>query len=135
VTADQVFSEQDYDIVANPSHHTSHQSGVECWDISCHMSGSLAQAFQYVWRLGDKGGVQDLERAIKWIEKELTIEQPIHLKPSLIIDNFNLVLSAEQDAHKSGAMRHIVFANTCALPERRQHLARAIDIIADMVLI
>jgi len=133
MTTDQIFSE--YDDVKNPAHYTNHQSGVECWDISCHMSSSLAQAFQYIWRFDDKGGIQDLEKAVKWIEKELTIEQPIHLKPSLIIDNFNLVLSAEPDAMKAETMRHIVFANTCGLPERRQHLARAISIIVDLVLI
>ena len=133
MTTDQVFNE--YDDVSKPAHYASHHSGVECWDISCHMSGSLAQAFQYIWRFDDKGGVQDLEKAVKWIEKELTIVQPIHLKPSLIIDSFNLVLSAEPDALKAEAMRHIVYANTCGLPERRQHLARAIAIIADMVLI
>jgi len=133
MTTDQVFSE--WDDVAKPAHYANHPSSVECWDISYHMSSPLAQAFQYVWRFDDKGGVQDLEKAVKWIEKELTIEQPIHLKPSLIIDKFNLVLSAEPDALKAEAMRHLVFANTCGLPERRQHLARAISIIVGMVVI
>jgi len=133
MTTDQVFRE--YDEVEKPSHYEDHPSGVPCRDISKHLSAFLSQAFQYIWRFDDKGGIQDLEKAVKCINIELTIEQPIHLKPSLIIDNFNLVLSAEPDAMKAEIMRHIVFANTCGLPERRQHLARAISIIVDLVLI
>lgn len=133
MTTAKVSSE--WDDVEKPAHYEDHPSGVPCWQISKHMSGFLSQAFQYVWRFDDKGGVQDLEKAVKCIEIELTVEQPIHLKPSLIIDKFNLVLSAEPDACKAEAMRHLVFANTCGLPERRQHLARAISIIVDMVVI
>jgi hypothetical protein len=132
---ERLFGEQDYDDVKKPAHYTQHSSSVECCEISKYLSSFLGQAFQYLWRYDNKGGVQDLEKAVKCIEIELTIERPTHLRPSLIIDDFNLVLSAETDALKAVAMRHVVYANTCDMPERRQHLARAISIIADMVLI
>ena len=123
-----------WDDVEKPNHYEDHPSGVPCRDISKHLSAFLSQAFQYVWRFDDKGGTQDLEKAVKCINIELTITQPIHLQPSLIIDNLNLVLSSEPDAQKAEALRHIAFANTAPLPERRQHLARVISIIADIVL-
>jgi len=60
----------------NPKHYTSHSSGIQCIEISKHLSGCLAQAFQYVWRCGQKDDpVQELKKAIWFIEAELTIDQ------------------------------------------------------------
>jgi len=100
--------------------------------ITKHLSACLSRAYDLI---ADKDDTDNYELAIWYIEQELTIEQPIHLQPSLIIDNLNLVLSNEECALTAEAMRHIVYANTCGLPERRQHLARAISIIVDMVLV
>lgn len=48
-----------------------HPSGVECWQISCHLPHPLASAFEYVWRHRQKGGVEDLQKALRWIELEV----------------------------------------------------------------
>lgn len=47
-----------------------HPSGVECWQISCHLPHPLASAFEYVWRHRQKGGVEDLQKALRWLELE-----------------------------------------------------------------
>lgn len=61
----------------NPSHYTTHPSGVQCIEISQHLSGCLAQAFQYVWRCGQKDDpAQELNKALWFIERELTIAKP-----------------------------------------------------------
>ncbi len=58
----------------NPNHYKSHPSGIECIEISKHLSGCLAQAFQYVWRCGQKDEpVQELKKALWFIDAELKI--------------------------------------------------------------
>lgn len=70
--------------VSSPSHYTSHPSGVECISITEHMSFNLGNAVKYIWRAGlksigrggaparDAAKVQDLQKALWYIERELT---------------------------------------------------------------
>ena len=64
------------DNVNHPPHYTSHPSGVECIQITEHLSFCLGNAMKYIWRAGEKGGkekmVEDLKKAIWYIERELT---------------------------------------------------------------
>ena len=59
----------------NPSHYTSHPSGVECRTIIRHMPTCIAMAVKYLWRLDDKYGgtkdIEDLRKAIRWLEEEI----------------------------------------------------------------
>ena len=58
--------------VTQPGHYTSHPSGVECIDISEHMTANLAAAFQYIWRCELKGKhEEDLRKAIFYLEREI----------------------------------------------------------------
>jgi hypothetical protein len=59
------------DPVNRPSHYTAHRSGVECIEISEHLSANLAQALQYVWRAPYKGRMaEDLAKARWFIVRE-----------------------------------------------------------------
>lgn len=63
-----------HDPVNHPSHYTSHPSGVECIDITRHMTFNLGNAFKYIWRNGLKTQTtakQDLQKAIWYIEDEI----------------------------------------------------------------
>lgn len=61
-----------HDPVNHPKHYTSHPSGVECIDITRHMSFNLGNAVKYLWRADEKGApIQDLEKAVWYINDEI----------------------------------------------------------------
>lgn len=69
------------DEVNHPSHYTSHPSGVECIDITRHMTFNIGNALKYLWRAGLKSEatktqkekhVQDLQKAAWYINDEIS---------------------------------------------------------------
>ena len=69
-----------HDPVHKPSHYCSHPSGIECIEITQHMSFTIGNAIKYLWRAGlkkdegieqSKKTIQDLEKAIWYIYKEI----------------------------------------------------------------
>jgi hypothetical protein len=64
---------QHYDAVNHPKHYTQHPSGIECIQITEHMTFCLGNALKYVWRAGLKGDeIEDLRKAVWYIEREIT---------------------------------------------------------------
>lgn len=65
------------DPVNHPKHYTKHPSGVECIQITEHMNFCLGNAIKYIWRAGLKSDskVQDLEKAVWYIEREIAKEK------------------------------------------------------------
>lgn len=64
--------ESEEDMVNHPPHYTSHPSGVECIQITEHMSFNLGNALKYIWRADLKGtAVEDLEKAEFYIKREI----------------------------------------------------------------
>ncbi len=61
----------DTDMVNHPPHYTKHPSGVEAIQITEHMSFCLGSAMKYLWRYEDKGGVEDLKKAVWYISREI----------------------------------------------------------------
>ena len=60
------------DLVNNPSHYTSHPSGVEAIEITRLMSYNLGNVIKYVWRADLKeNNVQDLEKAQFYLNDEI----------------------------------------------------------------
>jgi hypothetical protein len=77
MTQDNLLDPPERDAI-NPAHYKSHPSGIECIEISKHLSGCLAQAFQYVWRCGQKDDpIQELNKAIWFLRQELDIKSPM----------------------------------------------------------
>lgn len=60
-----------HDPVNQPSHYTQHPSGVECIQITEHMNFLLGNAMKYIWRNEGKNGVEDLKKAIWYINREI----------------------------------------------------------------
>jgi hypothetical protein len=61
------------DVVNHPPHYTQHKSGVECIQITEHMSFCLGNAIKYIWRADLKDdAVEDLKKAKWYIERELS---------------------------------------------------------------
>lgn len=59
------------DMVNRPPHYTQHPSGVECIQITEHMSFTIGNAMKYLWRADLKNGVEDLEKAKWYIQREI----------------------------------------------------------------
>ena len=63
--------DHDHDPVNHPTHYTSHPSGVECIQIVEWMSFCLGNAVKYIWRADIKGGIEDLQKAVWYLEREI----------------------------------------------------------------
>lgn len=62
------------DPVNHPPHYKAHPSGVECIQITEHMNFCLGNVVKYVWRVGLKEGVdelQDLKKARWYLDREI----------------------------------------------------------------
>lgn len=60
------------DPVNHPKHYTSHPSGIECIQVTEHMNFNLGNAVKYIWRARDKNGIEDLQKAIWYLNREIT---------------------------------------------------------------
>lgn len=63
-----------HDPVNRPHHYTNHPSGVECIEITRHMTFNLGNAIKYIWRSGKKDKnktIEDLKKAIFYINDEI----------------------------------------------------------------
>ena len=64
------------DAVNHPPHYTSHPSGVECIQITEHMSFCVGNAIKYLWRADEKGkAVEDLKKARWYIDREIKLRE------------------------------------------------------------
>ena len=61
----------EHDPVNHPVHYTSHPSGVECIAITEHMGFNLGNALKYIWRADLKNDVEDLEKALWYVAREI----------------------------------------------------------------
>jgi len=59
------------DNVNHPKHYTAHPSGIECIEVTRHMSFNIGNAIKYLWRCDLKNGVEDLKKAQWYIEDEI----------------------------------------------------------------
>ena len=59
--------------VYHPPHYKAHPSGVECIQITEHMSFCLGNAVKYIWRAGLKTDdpVHDLSKSVWYINREI----------------------------------------------------------------
>ena len=59
------------DKVNHPEHYTQHPSGVECIQVVEHMGFCVGNAIKYLWRHEMKGGIEDLEKARWYVDREI----------------------------------------------------------------
>lgn len=67
-----------HDPVNHPSHYTSSPAacecglGIECIQVTEHMSFCLGNAVKYIWRAGEKGDeIEDLTKARWYVDREI----------------------------------------------------------------
>lgn len=71
VTGAEVAEKPTPDLINHPPHYTSHPSGIECIQITEHMSFTIGNALKYIWRADLKNGIEDLEKAQWYLEREI----------------------------------------------------------------
>lgn len=59
------------DKINHPPHYTKHPSGIECIQITEHMNFCLGNALKYIWRADLKNGIEDLEKAKWYLDREI----------------------------------------------------------------
>ena len=60
------------DPVNHPPHYKAHPSGVECIEVTRHMSFNLGNVVKYLWRADEKGApIEDLEKAAWYLTDEI----------------------------------------------------------------
>lgn len=80
VFTDEMIEDGENDVVNHPSHYT--QGGIECIDAMKAAFGAdeLAvyckiAAFKYVWRCDHKNGLEDIKKAIWYLNKYLELKE------------------------------------------------------------
>lgn len=60
------------DMVNHPPHYTNHPSGVECIEITRHMTFNLGNVVKYLWRCEEKDSyLEDLKKAAWYLNDEI----------------------------------------------------------------
>jgi hypothetical protein len=74
--------QREIDNVNNPKHYTDHPSGIECIQITEHMSFNLGNALKYIWRCDlKKDAIEDLKKARWYINREIEKREKLIKKP------------------------------------------------------
>ena len=59
------------DMVNHPPHYGKHPSGVDCITIVEHFNFNVGNAIKYLWRADHKNGLEDLQKAAWYINREI----------------------------------------------------------------
>ena len=77
-----------HDPVNHPRHYTSHPSGIECIQITEHMSFNLGNVIKYCWPADEKGApLHDLKKARWYLDREIAKRETAAAKVVTILDN------------------------------------------------
>ncbi len=68
------------DNVNHPKHYTRHPSGVECIQVTEHYNFCIGNAIKYLWRSDLKNGVEDLKKAVWYINREIANREIANLE-------------------------------------------------------
>ncbi len=60
------------DPVNNPKHYTAHPSGIECIEVTEHFNFNVGNAIKYLWRCDHKNGLEDLQKARWYLDREIS---------------------------------------------------------------
>lgn len=95
-----------HDAVNNPTHYTSHPSGVTCIDLAEDMNFCLGNAFKYVWRFSLKNGEEDLRKALWYLKRNGDKGWGITSKTERLIKQ---VIQSETDKNIADVFKYIVY--------------------------
>ncbi len=74
--AENTAGYEDDDPINHPPHYTAHPSGVECIQITEHMSFCIGNAVKYLWRADLKSNaMEDLAKALWYVAREINMRE------------------------------------------------------------
>ena len=76
--------------VDHPKHYNEHPSGVECIEIVEHFGFNVGNAIKYLWRADLKNGIEDLEKARWYCEREIQRRKAEAVKGAIDVTNDSL---------------------------------------------
>lgn len=117
------------DLINHPPHYTTHQSGIECIEITRHLSFNRGNAIKYLWRCGKKDSVnQELKKAIWYINDEIKnvfVDVNYSIKTSNKINDKLDTLALYQTDQERQLFNFVIFGHD-------KYLQQAIKIIEGM---
>ena len=113
----------------NPSHYRQHAH--ECIEFTQHLNFNLGNAFKYIWRHKEKGGREDLEKAI-WYLKRQRDDAPkfMELKVKKYGDMYDKLCLIDFDKGTKDALCRILYA---AADCTEDDISWAIDCVKDLL--
>jgi hypothetical protein len=63
------------ELVNHPRWYTSHGSRIECIELAETMDFCPGNALKYIWRFREKGGKQDLAKALWYVDRALDLRK------------------------------------------------------------
>lgn len=69
------------DLINNPPHYNSSEAKccacgnkIECIDVTRHLDFNIGNAIKYLWRYKHKNGIEDLKKAVWYINDQIKKE-------------------------------------------------------------
>lgn len=95
----------------NPSHYRQHAH--ECIEFTQHLNFNLGNAFKYIWRHKEKGGREDLEKAVWYLERQRDDAPKFKkLKCKKYCEMYEKLCLTDFDMDTHAAMNAILYAAT-----------------------
>lgn len=69
--AEQHSAPKRLETVNHPRHYTKSPSGVECIDVVEWLPFNVGNAIKYLWRSEHKNGMEDLRKALWYVQREI----------------------------------------------------------------
>lgn len=105
------------DPVNHPAHYSSTRFSIECIAFTRLMSFSVGNAFKYIWRWQEKGGVEDLRKARVYLNWAIEDNETV-ISEQLVEMAKQYILPAKWD--------HIVYAGLYLICDGNLNLAASI---------
>ena len=102
------------DAVNNPKHYNAHPSGIECIELTRHMSFNRGNALKYIWRAGLKENkTQDVEKAKWYLLDEFNNMKNAKYKKRVVkkLDILLFSLSQFETSERMSIINHIIYGD------------------------
>ena len=102
------------DAVNNPKHYNAHPSGIECIELTRHMSFNRGNALKYIWRAGLKENkTQDIEKAKWYLLDEFENMKNAKYKKRVVkqLDILLFSLSQFETSERMSVIHHIIYGD------------------------
>ena len=102
------------DAVNNPKHYNAHPSGIECIELTRHMSFNRGNALKYIWRAGLKENKsQDIEKAKWYLLDEFENMKNAKYKKRIVkqFDMLLFSLSQFETPERMSIIHHIIYGD------------------------